>query len=662
MNLSSKHIFLALGATAILASCSENAWNDKLDGFEAGVNYDKVVEGEFTMSAADYKAVASNSTNKELAKAAGLDNALKAVGTTGVFSAAIPAKEYLPAFLASSSAPYFLAPEGSRINVTYQQAGEVNPLIAEVAAAKKYTVKKADYISAWESDEDYIEAFAPMTPASAALPSILLTAYPDAAAGQMAVVTYNEADENPIFVQLGGGDAPIDYSETFAETQGDFLTANVTSLDFNVWNCAGGNYGMKASAYYNKTNFESEAWLVSPVFNLTGSTATFSFEEATNYFADVETAKNEATVWVRANGGAWTQLAGYAFPSKMSWDFIASGDIDLSAYCGGTVQIGFCYKSTSAKCGTWEVKNFVFKADAGTVEANPGYSGKPAKVLASTPVAAQKTGVYKFNGSKWAAASDVVALDAADYAAMGFANGKLEKPEVYIPLYLKSHCPYAVEGDMMGVVYNGTNCVIAVFDGQNWSVNNDDLQTQTGQFVKEKDGWRFAKLVGKAYFNLTTELVMGGSYLFVAEGICAIPQGESKTYGYLYTEAVSPTGGVIEMKNETNAFTFTDKVNVDDKTYKLSDGKFFIIDVYGRLLYMAGTYDSFNLAKSPATTESGEVDPAYGWTAQVDADGHWTISNAGNGKWIQYSTSYTSWGSYSAEKGVLPQLYMLASE
>lgn len=105
MKISVKNIFFALGATAVMASCGENAWNDHLDGFEPGVNYNNPIEGEFTMSAADYNAVASNSTNKSLAEAAGVDKALKAVGTNGKFSAQVTGKEYLPAFLASSSAP-----------------------------------------------------------------------------------------------------------------------------------------------------------------------------------------------------------------------------------------------------------------------------------------------------------------------------------------------------------------------------------------------------------------------------------------------------------------------------------------------------------------------------------------------------------------------------
>lgn len=51
---------IAAGLVLSLASCGENTWNDKyLDGFEGGVDYNKPsrVEGEYTLTAADYKAI-----------------------------------------------------------------------------------------------------------------------------------------------------------------------------------------------------------------------------------------------------------------------------------------------------------------------------------------------------------------------------------------------------------------------------------------------------------------------------------------------------------------------------------------------------------------------------------------------------------------------------
>lgn len=650
----------------MMASCGENSWNDHLDGFEPGTNYNTAIEGEFTMSAADYNAVASNSTNKSLAEAAGTANDLKAVGTNGVFSAKIPAKEYLPAFLASSSAPYFVAPEGSKVNVTYQETGETAPIIAQIAGASEYKVSAADYQAAWNSDTDYIEAFAPKTSAADKLPAILKAGIADAQEGQYAVVSYNEANENPVFIDLGGNPVKKIYEETFTESIGNFVSYDEVlpeELTY-VWSWGGADYGMKASAFANKTNYASTGWLISPEITLGGSEANFSFDEATNFFADIESAKKEASVWVRVSGGDWEQVTDYAFPESMSWTFVNSGEIDLSKYCGSTIQIGFKYTSTAAKAGTWEVKNFVVNAQEGTVGENPGFFGKPKrKILAGEPATSAKTAVYTYDGSKWAPASDVAALDAADYAAMGFSANKLENPATYLPLYLKANKPYAVEGDEMAVVYNGKSCSMCVYDGQNWTVNNDDLQTLTGQFQLKDGKWSFVKYIGKSYFNLTEKLILDRQYLMVAEGICAIPLATSKNYGYLNTTAVTVVDGVIEQNNEINAFTFATKAVVEDKEYKASDGTFFIIDSNGRFLYMTGSYNSFNMASAPKEAD-GSVDPGYTFKAEHKGSGLWRISNVGNGKWIQYSANYTSWGCYDAEQtnGFEPYLYVISAE
>ncbi|MBD5263212.1 MAG: hypothetical protein HDS39_03975 [Bacteroides sp.] len=660
MKISVNNIFFALGATAMMASCSENSWNDHLDGFEPGVNYNTPIEGEFTMTGTDYTAVASNATNKALAEAAGASNALKAVGNNGLFSAEITGKEYLPAFLASSSAPYFLAPEGSKVNVTYNEAGVTDPIIAQIADAAKYTVSKADYKAVWNSDEDFIEAFAPMTPAAASLPGILKESIADAVEGQYAVVSYNEATENPIFSQVDGG--PLNYSEPFSESMGDFIAYDAVlpeGLTY-VWSWAGANYGMKASAYANGTNYAVESWLLSPIFTLEGSKASFTFEEATNFFTDVETAKKEASVWVRPVGGNWEQITGYDFPDKMSWTFVSSGEIDLSKYCGTSIQIGFKYTS-DAKAGTWEIKNFVLTAEGGKVGDNPGFKAPVKKAAVNTPVTASKTAVYTYESEKWVPASGVTALSASDYEAMGFATNKLEDADIYLPLYLKANMPYAVEGDQMAVVYNSNACSVLVYDGQNWTINNDDLQTKTAQFVKNGNEWKFVKYVGKAYFNFTTELILDRAYLLVAEGICAIPTAASKNYGYMYTAPVNAVNGVIEQANEVNAFTFASSAVVGDTEYKLGEDQFFIVDSNGRYSYMSGTFMSFNLSDAPVVKD-GAIDPAYVFTATCDSEGLWTISNVGNGKWIQYSVSYSSWGCYDTENGVLPSLYVLAAE
>ena len=115
---------------------------------------------------------------------------------------------------------------------------------------------------------------------------------------------------------------------------------------------------MKATAYVANKDHASESWLTSPLIDLGGAAApVLSFEHATNFFTDVATAAKEATVWIREEGGAWKQLAP-AYPTSLGWSFVPSGEVDLGAWKGKKVQIGFKYSSTATKAGTWEIKNF----------------------------------------------------------------------------------------------------------------------------------------------------------------------------------------------------------------------------------------------------------------------------------------------------------------
>ncbi|MDE5675968.1 MAG: DUF5017 domain-containing protein, partial [Muribaculaceae bacterium] len=65
----------------LLSGCSENAWNDHLDGFEVPPISSKTETINYTLTADDYKAIASNSTNKSLASEAGESEELAAIGT-----------------------------------------------------------------------------------------------------------------------------------------------------------------------------------------------------------------------------------------------------------------------------------------------------------------------------------------------------------------------------------------------------------------------------------------------------------------------------------------------------------------------------------------------------------------------------------------------------
>lgn len=772
MKTSVKNIYFALGASVIMASCGENAWNDHLEGFEPSVNYNNALEAEFTMSAADYNAVASNSTNKDLAEAAGVANALKAVGTNGMFSAEIPAKEYLPAWLASSSAPYFLSADGSKVNVTYQETGITDPIIAQVAGATAYTVSKDDYINAWGSDVDYINAFAPMTSAEVKIPGILKNALPDATAGALAIVSYNESATNPVFIAdsepeaFAGGTvylvadgtnamASLAYSKSYGYPPAVAVTVANSEVNTDPVNAYsfiptdGGYYLMDVygrylymKGTYNNFNLSYTIPEDGGVFTVDVAsngqatiTNTFSnkwLQYDSNYgnFGAYDSEKGSLPVIYKAPTPKYYLVTedGHGagpLPSK-NYGYLASVDMTVAdgvvtngdpvnAFTFEMTDGGYYIKDSSDRylyqSGSYNSFNFSTElpesgavwtvatgADGfvtitnkevgkwiqydsnynswGSYDTNKGSlpkmhnaalkataANKPTKVVAGNPASTTLNTVYAFDGSKWAPAEGVTALGTADYAAMGFDNNKLESPEIYLPLYLKANKPYAIEGDTEAVVYNGNACAMLVYDGANWTINNDDLQTKTGQFVKENGNWKFVKYVGKAYFNLTTELILDRPYLLVAENICATPQKATNNYGYLYTEDVIIANGVIEQKNEINAFTFATTLNIEGKDYKLPEGQFFIVDSNNRYMYMSGSYNSFNIKDAP-DSEDGKVSAAFVWTAEHNGDGVWTIKNVGNGKWIQYAINYSSFGCYDVEQNnsVLPSLYVLAAE
>lgn len=147
----------------------------------------------------------------------------------------------------------------------------------------------------------------------------------------------------------------------------NFTIDNVTLPEglASVWE-ASTKYNCIVATGYDKgtsSNFETDSWLVSPVIDLAGvETPYMAFDQALNYFSSLEVAKTQATVAVREEGQtAWTTLTIPTYPTAMGFDFVNTGDINLSQWAGKKIQIGFHYISTTAKAGTWEFKNLVVK-------------------------------------------------------------------------------------------------------------------------------------------------------------------------------------------------------------------------------------------------------------------------------------------------------------
>ena len=236
-------------------------------------------------------------------------------------------------------------------------------------------------------------------------------------------------DEYELCITQLGVPAPeaktIPFIWDFSQSQGDFTIENVTlpeGLDY-VWSYDSRYHYMKASAYKSETNYATESWLVSPLVDMSGATTpVLSFSHViSKFFGTVE---NEATVWIKEEGGNWNQLTiTYPdFPEEKNFSNWGDVSLDVASYAGKKVQVGFKYVSTRDHAGTWEVKNFKL-ANASTGPEDPTFTvpstltveeGKTAKINVTTNTDGAIT---------YTSASTAVATVAADGTVTGVAAG-----------------------------------------------------------------------------------------------------------------------------------------------------------------------------------------------------------------------------------------------
>lgn len=505
---------LLLGASVVaLASCSENSWNDKLDGFEDGGEPQDVQTISYTLTDADYATIASLSDNKALAGDANA-KALKAVGTQHYFTQEIPAADYVPAFLSSSSFPYFTLSDNSAIKLTYNVAAAAPAELTSINAASQYTVSTADYQTVWGSEEDYAECFAPSHTAAKSLPGILKNAYPNAANGDYAIVTYKTSDTDPVFEN---GSDP-----TFSESN---ILGTVKKGDTNVA-VSGVIMAQSTNGFiladkggsifvYFKSGFAPDDF---PIGSQVKADATIS---SYNTGLQIDAAKSTFTVVGKQKlkyptptiftatvlEGQLGRKDALAMYGQMTGTVAINGN-NINILMGSDkIQGGVYYVTKDLKAKLKDGENVTvtgyFIAIAGkrycnfvATDITPATKGvQPATVanIASETAYA----VYQYNGSSWKVADNTVVVQNADYTAMGQKYTNLTDPDYYLPIWLKTTYPYAKADDALFVVYryyaNQTTtwqCDQYTFNGSEWILNNGVTQ-ETSQFVKRNGKWFF---------------------------------------------------------------------------------------------------------------------------------------------------------------------------
>ncbi|MBN4081701.1 choice-of-anchor J domain-containing protein [bacterium AH-315-C07] len=150
----------------------------------------------------------------------------------------------------------------------------------------------------------------------------------------------------------------------------NFEDSSVTSYGWTTYNVSGtqywyldefsGNKFAKMSGYESGSNYVNEDWLISsPIHTQKHTSAILSFLTAKNYTG------NDLEVLISSdysgsgdpNLATWTNLNPTL--SAGSWTWTNSGNIDLSAYLGQTLYIGFKYTSDATNSATWEVDDYL---------------------------------------------------------------------------------------------------------------------------------------------------------------------------------------------------------------------------------------------------------------------------------------------------------------
>lgn len=151
-------------------------------------------------------------------------------------------------------------------------------------------------------------------------------------------------------------------SEDFSSSNfGAWTTYSVASDEDWEVDDYSGNYFAKCSGY--GADEASDDWLISPSIDLTPYvSAILNFVTAARYGGpDLEIyASTDYSGSGDPNAANWTQLYGDLSDDYYNW--VASGDIDLSSYMGSTVFIAFRYISTGTQSGdgkVWEVDDVV---------------------------------------------------------------------------------------------------------------------------------------------------------------------------------------------------------------------------------------------------------------------------------------------------------------
>jgi len=159
----------------------------------------------------------------------------------------------------------------------------------------------------------------------------------------------------------GTGNGSVILSKDFDDnsvTSGGWTTQLVSgpsNCDWGIYQ--GNNSAAKASNYLDGENSACESWLISPALDLSATSPVLSFRNTYNFSGDPLQflMSTDYSGVGDPNSATWTDMTAQVIWSNGGFDWVSSGDINLSNYTQPNVYIAYKYKGSSSDGSTWEV-------------------------------------------------------------------------------------------------------------------------------------------------------------------------------------------------------------------------------------------------------------------------------------------------------------------
>ena len=508
-----KKIFYSLisGLAFVVLFSACNNFNDQFEGLEDMAKPTNLAAYKYTLVDADYAAISKSALAASKNKA---DSTLaKSIATNKYFTTTGPSSTYVP-YLLATKYPY--ADLNSTAVIT-SSFGEDRPVFLNDLTTVNI-LATADYQSAWGTGP-YVSSFTPAVSPSAKLPAILAAKFPTATKDQYKFVEYNYSSVEAVNQSTDVVYFSEDWTTHSVSTSSPYVAIgengwiNKDVLGALNWYCRTYSSNNYAQVTSNGSGAINEAWMITKEINLQTAVAPkFTFDVTIGYWN-----ANCLSVWISENfngtasgitTATWTDISSsFTIPVTPTSGYgtaTNAGVADLTAYKGKKVRIAFKYKGDGRSAtdrGTEPLKTTTYQVDNIKVSE--------VKVALSVPSSEKQYVTYTFNGTSWVpAASSFVAVQPADYTAMGLSYISSTNAPLYLPQLLSQKFPFAQEGTLKTVVYkSGSNPAYAAttqltFTKGAW-VSNTYKTERTEQFIYSKDGWVFDPTIKLALVRVT---------------------------------------------------------------------------------------------------------------------------------------------------------------